>query len=718
MKTVVNAEQVAHLWANQSQAHARNGQGNFYFEGPAIYSYRRSWPLAVFTPWRDEDGAHVVVLNTQHYGNTTTRHLANVRRALRGHDVALIEATSSMDESRLANGDANALDNVLGVYAARVLDHVEKAASRRDPDYFAYDIRAAREAHTMALRVLRMASGGKPVSGKSSLAALASMIPRLPDYLPAADVLERGDEHAAWYAGMGRVMSAYRAARSAAEAHGRMARLAKDCAADWKTAKANADTGNVEGAAKLLRSVENQLTTIKHVAKAHKIAIPRGVPSLAATERLRAKILPRRVEAYALAAAESADRYARAVVAMDAERKHSRHTEGSHNRRTRLGNDPAELARVLVDGGYSRACKMHMVPMHSARRVASRFIIGDVVAGMSDEIATVSIYDGRDAAARAAKAKLRAAYVHLAAVIDALQNRITRAAARGHLENLIYNVRKQIDNAGNIDDVRTWEVARGAVKHYRDAREKYAELAGGLPFPSHFITQIANLEREAVARDAAHTLRGFDAMPARDDVAVIREALASGRPYQAAGLLESLAARAANIQKAAVVMAGDSSIFRDDSYMRARIARRLENLQRDIADVRPYVEAAERDSVSAWRARDPHAPRPSGYYFRLSADGQEIESSGGARVSIQAGRRLWAMIRRCTQRGESMAWAYGEGPHVGPFRLQSIGADGSAVVGCHAITAGEARAFADHMQWPPFGSTTTEDDNAELEASA
>ena len=74
MKTVVNTSEVAHLWANQSQSHARNSSDSVYFRDSTIYSYGGHFPMA-----RHVDG--VVLVTTRSYSNTTSKHQNHVRSA-------------------------------------------------------------------------------------------------------------------------------------------------------------------------------------------------------------------------------------------------------------------------------------------------------------------------------------------------------------------------------------------------------------------------------------------------------------------------------------------------------------------------------------------------------------------------------------------------------------------------------------------------------------
>lgn len=76
MKTVFQNSMVAHVWAQQNQDEGRSSNGQFYFKGKTIYSYRDNWPLAHF----HESG--FIILNTQSYSMSTSRHLSEVRSAL------------------------------------------------------------------------------------------------------------------------------------------------------------------------------------------------------------------------------------------------------------------------------------------------------------------------------------------------------------------------------------------------------------------------------------------------------------------------------------------------------------------------------------------------------------------------------------------------------------------------------------------------------------
>lgn len=74
MRTVVTSDMVAHLWANQSQEHARNAGNSMSFEGPTIYSYR--------TPIARMLGGVVLVTSETFSMTTSSKHMPKLWRAL------------------------------------------------------------------------------------------------------------------------------------------------------------------------------------------------------------------------------------------------------------------------------------------------------------------------------------------------------------------------------------------------------------------------------------------------------------------------------------------------------------------------------------------------------------------------------------------------------------------------------------------------------------
>ena len=80
MKTVfTDKNEIAHMWAHQRQAHARDSASNFYFEGNTIYSYGSHFPIAKIL----EDNTILFTVDT--YSSTTVKHIGIVKRAIPDH---------------------------------------------------------------------------------------------------------------------------------------------------------------------------------------------------------------------------------------------------------------------------------------------------------------------------------------------------------------------------------------------------------------------------------------------------------------------------------------------------------------------------------------------------------------------------------------------------------------------------------------------------------
>jgi hypothetical protein len=75
---------VAHVWAQQKQDDGRNAQRNIYFEGRTLYSYGSHFIVGAFC--QNKHGKKAVLLNTNGYSSTTSRHKSDAVGAIR-HDV-------------------------------------------------------------------------------------------------------------------------------------------------------------------------------------------------------------------------------------------------------------------------------------------------------------------------------------------------------------------------------------------------------------------------------------------------------------------------------------------------------------------------------------------------------------------------------------------------------------------------------------------------------
>lgn len=75
-KTVFPSDEVAHIWAKQSQDEGRNAARNIFFNGKDIYSY-----CYHFCMGRIVD-SNTVLLTDRRYSNTTDKHLSHTRYAV------------------------------------------------------------------------------------------------------------------------------------------------------------------------------------------------------------------------------------------------------------------------------------------------------------------------------------------------------------------------------------------------------------------------------------------------------------------------------------------------------------------------------------------------------------------------------------------------------------------------------------------------------------
>lgn len=92
MATVFDNHQTAHVWAQQNQFEGRSNNGNFWFEGRAIFSYGRHYCAGYALP--DLDGGTVWLTNADSSSVTTNgKHKPAVWRAIPGRSFAVENLT-------------------------------------------------------------------------------------------------------------------------------------------------------------------------------------------------------------------------------------------------------------------------------------------------------------------------------------------------------------------------------------------------------------------------------------------------------------------------------------------------------------------------------------------------------------------------------------------------------------------------------------------------
>lgn len=172
-RQVFPTDEVPHKWAHAAQESARNAQGNLYFRGPTIYSYRDSWPLArIYTR---KDGRQLVLTNSRKYSVTTAAHQSSVNRAashMTRVDVPIVE----------------------GPYGAKL----DKAAHDANFEHFVNSMQGAHKAAGRAMQKWRVESFMEQAvalhKGLSDYVAFFNIrrkLPPIPDFIPAMERAER-----------------------------------------------------------------------------------------------------------------------------------------------------------------------------------------------------------------------------------------------------------------------------------------------------------------------------------------------------------------------------------------------------------------------------------------------------------------------------------------------------------------------------------------------
>jgi hypothetical protein len=139
----------------------------------------------------------------------------------------------------------------------------------------------------------------------------------------------------------------------------------------------------------------------------------------------------------------------------------------------------------------------------------------------------------------------------------------------------------------------------------------------------------------------------------------------------------------------------------------------IQDVRQRVADARAQwdKEAIERDAIAVEKWRNGEAVRPSHEWPTMARiNGDTVETSLGASVPLAHACRLARIARRVMSHG-GKSWPDGTGPTVGHFRVNSIAADGAAVIGCHEFSATEsARILAELDACPTCRGTSGEDD--------
>lgn len=87
-RTVFDNHMTAHVWAQLTQPEGRSSNGNFYFDGPTLFSYGRHFVAGYVIPAAPEEGEEarplLTLINGDSYSISTGRHLSYAQSAARG----------------------------------------------------------------------------------------------------------------------------------------------------------------------------------------------------------------------------------------------------------------------------------------------------------------------------------------------------------------------------------------------------------------------------------------------------------------------------------------------------------------------------------------------------------------------------------------------------------------------------------------------------------
>ena len=175
MKTVHTRAMVAHLWANKAQEFARTGNGSFFFEGEKIYSYGKHYLAAIRTPWVDDNGKTVILINGDHYSSTTQRHISDIKRALYRHNVVTFDV-HCMASDMPHNMPSRVIADCLGT----IQNELKTLRNIRAEWKKARVIEKAKQCATLATIAARYIGKDEPLR-KAVLREMGQTLPLIPD---------------------------------------------------------------------------------------------------------------------------------------------------------------------------------------------------------------------------------------------------------------------------------------------------------------------------------------------------------------------------------------------------------------------------------------------------------------------------------------------------------------------------------------------------------
>lgn len=263
--------------------------------------------------------------------------------------------------------------------------------------------------------------------------------------------------------------------------------------------------------------------------------------------------------------------------------------------------------------------------------------------------------------------------------------------------------------------------ARAAIKSA--AREAYSMLRNRANRSNEFEptrnTRYSNAGSRALSYAANKFKSAFENLPADEQKPFAALQARLTRVYDAQSADDCKAGAVRDFETAQSYLphhTGDAMRLFNQAYRNAEHAEQIYNRMGDtrhlqglfdlraealaqVIRIRTELVEKNKTAVADWMAgtRD-YLPHDAGTYARIKGDA--VQTSRGASVPIEHACRLARIARRVIAAG-GKAWADGTGPMVGGFRVNRIGADGSATIGCHEFDGIEGMRLLDVLEACP-----------------
>lgn len=128
MKTIFsNPQEIAHIWAHQSQQEAKNSNRSFFFYGDTIYSYGHHFPIA-----KHNNG--VILFTLKSYSVTTSKHIQIVRSASSHKDKLFCY------ELPINERDISAHTQNLDIWVNNIKGNIKKLKTTKKPEIYISNI--------------------------------------------------------------------------------------------------------------------------------------------------------------------------------------------------------------------------------------------------------------------------------------------------------------------------------------------------------------------------------------------------------------------------------------------------------------------------------------------------------------------------------------------------------------------------------------------------